>query len=275
MPDVQRSWWTSLCLTLVVTCSSQIVPCGRVQDGPPPVGRRIVGGTAAKQGEFPWQVGLRSFGPTFCSGVLIAKDWVLTAGRCFDGHYDLTGWIVVLGDYDREHQEGTEMRVNVRNIVIHGGFTMDPYSNDVALVQLVNHDIDYPSVCLPDSNTDLLGSSCVITGWGATQRGTDLAHKLQKLAMKLVNTSHCRLPSNIHSDNYLCAVSDVQDGGPCTGDAGGALQCRMGTSWVAAGIVLDTYACDNTTGLYTNIQSYLPWIRKTITLLKDAGTIHQ
>ncbi|XP_046566212.1 transmembrane protease serine 11D-like isoform X2 [Haliotis rubra] len=273
MTDVLCTWRISLCLALAATSSGQLVPCGRIQDETPLFGRRIVGGTEAKQEEFPWQVGLRSFGPTFCSGVLIAKDWVLTAGRCFDGHYDPTSWIVVLGDYDRGRLDGTEMRVHVRNIVIHGGFTMDPYSNDVALVQLVNHDIDYPFVCLPGSNTDLLGSSCVITGWGATHKGDDLAYKLQKLPMNVVNASLCLLPSNTRSADYLCAVSDVQGGGPCSGDAGGALQCRLGSVWVAAGIVLDTYACGNTTELYTNVKSYLPWIQKTMTLLNDAGTI--
>ena len=47
--------------------------------------RRIVGGSTAPPGAWPWQVALRSFTSQYlCGGALIADKWVLTAAHCID-----------------------------------------------------------------------------------------------------------------------------------------------------------------------------------------------
>ena len=43
---------------------------------------RVIGGSTAKHGAFPWQVGLQEHGRTVCGGSIISPYWVLTASHC-------------------------------------------------------------------------------------------------------------------------------------------------------------------------------------------------
>lgn len=47
---------------------------------------RIVGGSTAQPGAWPWLVRLRRSGQPLCGGVLVAASWVLTAAHCFSGY---------------------------------------------------------------------------------------------------------------------------------------------------------------------------------------------
>ena len=69
---------------------------------------RIVGGTDALPGEFPWQVIVvhRAYGEVneFCGGTIISSEWILTAGHCvfFDTAPNISDLKIMLDAYDHE-----------------------------------------------------------------------------------------------------------------------------------------------------------------------------
>ncbi|PNF33665.1 hypothetical protein B7P43_G12330 [Cryptotermes secundus] len=93
---------------------------------------RIINGRESPRGAWPWQVSLQLLHPKFglighwCGGVLIAPQWILTAAHCI--HNDIFNlpvailWTAVLGEWDREVEENTELRVPIEKVFVHERF---------------------------------------------------------------------------------------------------------------------------------------------------------
>ncbi|PSN32218.1 Chymotrypsin-2 [Blattella germanica] len=64
-----------------------LAQCAFGSDYNPLWSSRVVGGSNAQTGEFPFQVSLRSASSNshFCGGSIISSDYVLTAAHCVDG----------------------------------------------------------------------------------------------------------------------------------------------------------------------------------------------
>jgi secreted trypsin-like serine protease len=74
----------------------------------------IVGGKEARPNEFPWQVSLQNArGSHFCGGILINKNWVMSAAHCTVGDRPRDVRIV-LGEHSRRNNDGTEQIMAVR-----------------------------------------------------------------------------------------------------------------------------------------------------------------
>ncbi|XP_053228791.1 transmembrane protease serine 9 isoform X7 [Podarcis raffonei] len=135
---------------------------------------KIVGGSGAARGEWPWQASLWLRRKEHkCGAVVVADRWLLSAAHCFDVYSDPKMWVAVLGT---PFLSGLDGRVEkVFQIHKHPFYNIYTLDYDVALLELASP-LSFTStvkpICLPDhAHLFGQGARCVITGWGSTKEG--------------------------------------------------------------------------------------------------------
>lgn len=133
-------------------------------------GSRVIGGTDAAPGEWPWQAKLRTTDSGFiCGGSLITPTWVMTAAHCVSSSDDPNMYSVTLGDLNREKPEGTEQEFSVKRVIVHPKYNSPiAINNDIALLQLTRSASQTSfvnTVCLPEESEVVpVGTKCYISG---------------------------------------------------------------------------------------------------------------
>ncbi|XP_059244557.1 transmembrane protease serine 9 isoform X4 [Mustela nigripes] len=232
---------------------------------------RIVGGSAAGQGEWPWQVSLWLRRREHrCGAVLVAERWLLSAAHCFDVYGDPKQWAAFLGTPFLSGAEGQLERV--ARIFKHPFYNLYTLDYDVALLELagpVRRSRLVRPICLPEPTLRPPdGARCVITGWGSLREGGSMARQLQKAAVRLLSEQTCRrfYPVQI-SSRMLCAGFPQGGVDSCSGDAGGPLACREPSGrWVLTGVTSWGYGCGRPhfPGVYTRVAAVRGWIGQNI-----------
>uniref|UniRef100_A0A8U8BYT3 Uncharacterized protein n=1 Tax=Geospiza parvula TaxID=87175 RepID=A0A8U8BYT3_GEOPR len=214
-------------------CGKPVHPVVEVQ--------RILGGKAARRGNFPWQAltGINGRG----GGALLGDRWILTAAHTI---FPKGG---VQNNVNELHKMGNHP---VRRIFIHPDFNPKDehnFNGDIALLELKNPVTLGPTqlpICLPDAtNTSFYahGHMGYVSGFGVDK------NRIASIPM-------------VFSENMFCAGFLEGKKDTCQGDSGSVFTVldRESGRWVATGIVSWGIGCGTGYGFYTKILNYLDWI---------------
>nr|XP_018671090.1 coagulation factor XI-like [Ciona intestinalis] len=270
-----------LCLFIIFILNFQLpVVAATDECGVPVISRsRIVGGSEASKGEWPWQallmrVGINNVRFALCGGTLIGDKWILTAAHCTVG-LDASNLQVGLGVLDYDVIEDSAKYFAVEKIVIHSGYNDLTLVDDVSMLKLagvvVYTDYIIPA-CLPTDKVDV-GTLCWITGWGSTQVSSDDLSKLREATVPVINNTQCSewYSSFIVTTNNLCAGYAAGGVDACQGDSGGPLVCSNNSIFHLHGVTSWGVGCAGVEqpGVYTRVTGYLGWITHVMNTYQD------
>jgi trypsin len=268
---------------------------------------KIIGGQRAAVGTFPFQVSLgvlygvptdanqRKAQPEqtkinahFCGGVLLTRNWVVTAAHCVIGNNgqphppQAIGIGIGTNDLVDMYDRG---RIPAARIITPPEYQAHNFYHDVALIQL-SIPVDYSAfgntpyrfACL-GSNTSPTSNRLSAIGWGNTVKfamsdrypngwgPAAYTRYLNQVAMKDVSATDqaCRGRSD-----RVCTEGVQPDTGPCRGDSGGAL---VANGNVVVGVMSPGRSQKNANneveycygdGRYARLTPALQWIHNTV-----------
>lgn len=229
------------------------------------VSTRIIGGTPAQSGTYPWMVSLQGNGSHFCGASLIARDWVLTAAHCVEGE-SAGGVQAVIGEFDLNSQSDGGQQRAVSRIIIHPQRQSGSEDHDIALLQLKSAVTGSPVMAATSTLMQNVtpGKLLTVMGWGnQSTTGEQFPNKLFEVQVPYVSNASCGNynPGEI-TENMLCAGFPQGGKDSCQGDSGGPLLYQLDGQWHQVGIVSFGQGCaqPDYPGVYARVEKYNDWI---------------
>ncbi|CAK1548139.1 unnamed protein product [Leptosia nina] len=231
---------------------------------------KLIGGTIAAEGEFPYLVSLRVISSKnvlehFCGGAILSQIWVLTAAHCTTS-YKMEKLVVVVGT-NQLWSDGLHYRVS--KIIRHENYDPDRIQNDVALLKLnqpIKNVRKVASIPLTTEYTPA-GVDLVVAGWGNNNtKGNNKRQntQLKKVTVKSINNDECKrdlgkmtYKTPVTKKNICTFKADSQ--ATCYGDSGGPL--------VGKGKLVGITSWANTCGrgkpdVFARVSEFAEWIQK-------------
>lgn len=239
----------------------------------------IIGGEAAKLGEFPHMAALgyqdSSTDPIQykCGGSLISDRFVLTAAHCMAPSLVSVrlGDLNLVSDADGSKPQEYE----VQETFTHPQYSGKSKHNDIALVQLaakVAFSQAIRPACLFQS-VDVPDQKLTASGYGADQNYGPSTNILMKVVLEQFDRATClnyyaRAGVRRLIDSQMCVGFKAGGRDTCQGDSGGPLQVRDPENDCVFQIVgitsYGTYCGGEVPAIYTRVGAYLPWIESIV-----------
>ena len=238
---------------LVLGLAACVSPANETQLAQP-----IIGGETANPAEFPSVVALEEApGDWFCTGTLIASEWVLTAGHCVVDAPTAT-LNVRFGDGDVNDAYGGTV-VAAKSVYTHEGFDWDAWDNDIALVKLAAPVTDHAPTAI---HRDAVPAETTVldVGYGVIDNDDNGGGVLRKVEKRTADCAGANDPE-ITNTNLICM--DVSDGrGSCFGDSGGPTFATLDGARVVVGVTSGGTGdlCGAGWDLYTSVNGELPFV---------------
>ncbi|KAG6923740.1 transmembrane protease, serine 9, partial [Chelydra serpentina] len=234
---------------------------------------RIVGGTEASRGEFPWQVSLRENNEHFCGATILTEKWLVSAAHCFNEFQDPAVWAAYMGSISLSGSDSSTVKAGVGRIIPHPSYNTDTADFDVAVLELdspVPFNKYIQPACLPGPGHRFpAGRKCLISGWGYLKEDFLVKPEtLQKATVELLEQGLCAsLYSHTLTDRMMCAGYLEGKVDSCQGDSGGPLVCEEPSGkFFLAGIVSWGIGCAEAKrpGVYARVTQLRDWILDAI-----------
>lgn len=232
---------------------------------------RIVGGTDAAVGAWPWLVSLYYNEKQVCGASLVNNEWLVSAAHCVYGRNLVPSkWKANLGMHNSANlsYSQTETRL-IDQIIINPHYNKRTKNSDIAMMHLkdkVNYTDYIQPVCLPGSLQDFpSGLNCSIAGWGRTQSQGPIPNILQEAQVPLITNEKCQqqMPEYNITNTMICAGYNEGGIDTCQGDSGGPLMCQQESRWYQVGVTSFGYGCaqPERPGVYARVTTFTEWIQ--------------